>query len=480
MDKSAAEIYRSLPQVSAYLDSEVGRALSDEFGQGVTKLELRRLLEELRQEIKNGRRSSPVDPAELQGTLRTRIIRLCRPEGRAAINATGVVLHTGLGRSPLSRTAREAMQFEGYSIVQLDLETGGRSVREHHIEAMLRELTGCEAATIVNNNAAATFLVLNELGAGREMIISRGQLIEIGGSFRMPVVMEQSGTVLREVGTTNRTHLKDYEAALSERTAAILHVHPSNYAIRGFSSTPSIAELVELGAAHNVPVIADLGSGAIVGLSEFGLKDVTTIAEALRVGALVTCSSGDKLICGPQAGLLCGSKDVIERLRKNPFARMFRVDKCTLAAMEATLAAYVNGTYREEIPLYRMLSHSVEDLETRAQALVDAMKEFPAVAARVETVGTFVGGGSLPDESVPSRALRLALCPTSAQASSTASDSIRRFAQDFSHRLRVSFPSVICRVSDDACYFDLRTVFPEEDHQLLQVLRRVLSAEGFR
>ena len=407
MSDEKATLFRALPQISAVLDSVEGAGLAADFGEGLTKLELRRLLEELRSEIKKGKLTSvPAIPA-LVNSLHTRLQRFAEPIGRAAINATGILLHTGLGRAPLSERTLEAIHLERYSIVQVEIESGGRSVREHKIEAMLRELTGCEAVTVVNNNAAATFLALHEMGCGGEMIISRGQLIEIGGSFRMPDVMERSGTVLREVGTTNRTHLKDYEQAINENTKAILHVHPSNYAVRGFSGTPSIAELGELSRGRGVPLIADLGSGAIVGLREYGLKDVTTIGQALKDGAVLTCSSGDKLICGPQAGILCGNKDVIQRIRKNPFSRMFRVDKCTLAGLEATLVSYINGNYREEIPLYRQLSTPMEDLERRAASCASALNDISGIACGTTIDQAYVGGGSLPDEAVESYVLEL-------------------------------------------------------------------------
>jgi len=271
---------------------------------------------------------------EIAAELEHRLVRLCQPQGRRAINASGILLHTGLGRAPLADDAAAALAgTTRYSVLQASLESGDRSLREEKIQRLLIELTGCEAATVVNNNAAATMLILHTLAAGREVIISRGQLIEIGGSFRMPDVMSRSGAILREVGTTNRTHVRDYEEAINERTAAIMHVHTSNYRVRGFAGAPDIGELVELGRRRDVAVIDDLGSGAIVPLAEFGIGNEPLVKDSIAAGADVVCFSGDKLICGPQAGIICGKKPIIERIRRSAFARMFRVCKLTLAGL---------------------------------------------------------------------------------------------------------------------------------------------------
>ncbi|HQH29085.1 MAG TPA: L-seryl-tRNA(Sec) selenium transferase, partial [Oligoflexia bacterium] len=350
----------------------------------------------------------------LLGLVRERLVRLTSPLGRKAINATGVLLHTGLGRAPLAKNALDALAMAGcFSVVQVDLETGERSLREAKIEQMLRELTGCEAATVVNNNAAATFIVLQVLARAKEVIVSRGHLIEIGGSFRMPDVMAQSGALLREVGTTNRTHLHDYDAAIGADTGALMHVHPSNYKIQGFAGTPGLDELCALGRKHGLPVIADLGSGAIVPMDKYGLSDNLTIGEALAMGAALTCSSGDKLICGPQAGIICGQKKWIEQVRKSPFARMFRVGKLTLSALEATLLHYVNGAHEQNIPLYRMLCVTEDELRQRGEKLIGALTNLHRIELALLDDFAYVGGGSLPAQAVPTKIVRLALADKS-------------------------------------------------------------------
>ena len=344
MGNPSVDLLRTIPSVTQVLTSEPGRELAREFGHGLTTFELRSFLDDLRRDIRGGAIESMLSLEQLADELRLRLARLSQAAGRRAINATGILLHTGLGRAPLCREAIDAIAAcHGYSVLQASLESGDRSLREAAVQRILIELTGCEAATIVNNNAAATMLILNTLAAGKEVIISRGQLIEIGGSFRMTDVMAQSSATLREVGTTNRTHLRDYENAISDRTGAIIHVHTSNYRIRGFASTPDVPELVELGRRHNISVIDDLGSGALVPLREFGLTDEPLVRDSIAAGIDVACFSGDKLICGPQSGIICGRAAAIERIRKNPFARMFRVGKLTLAALQATLIHFLNA-----------------------------------------------------------------------------------------------------------------------------------------
>jgi len=461
MSDKSADLLRSIPSVAKILGESAAVEISAKFGEGVFKLQLRHYLDELRERIQSRELSAIPTIEQILATLSKDVTRFSAEEGRRAINATGVLLHTGLGRAPLSDRALHAMSRSGYSLLQFELGTGGRSIREHKIERMLQELTGCEAVTVCNNNAAATYLILHEIGCGKEMIISRGQLIEIGGSFRMPDVMERSGTKLREVGTTNRTHLSDYEKAINENTAAILHVHPSNYSIEGFTGSPSIPELCELGREKNVPVIADLGSGALVPLNEWGLSHATTIADALSAGSVLTCSSGDKLIGGPQAGIICGNSDMVTRVRKNPFARMFRTDKATNIALEVTLESYINSTFREEIPLYQMLSLSMESLEARAEALKTSCSEASGFEFSIEEDFAFVGGGALPEEKIKS----IVLCVKAGSAK-------KKFADKAALKLRMGLPSIICRVRDERLIFDMRTL-SVSDHET--VSKAILS-----
>ncbi len=462
MDDSAAKLLRALPAVGDFLGSEHGQALIEEFGEGVVKWQLRAALEELRTDIRDGKITAPVGLSELAGRLRVPLLRLSDPAARRAINATGILLHTGLGRAPLCPAAIAAISVAGgYTPLQASLESGDRSLREERVQAMLQALAGCEAATVVNNNAAATMLILNALSAGKETIISRGQLIEIGGSFRMTDVMAQSGAVLREVGTTNRTHLRDYEAAITEQTAAIVHVHTSNYRIRGFASTPSIAELVALGRKHKLPVIDDLGSGAIVPLHEWGISDEPLVKDSLAAGADVVCFSGDKLICGPQAGIICGRKSHIERIRKNPYARMFRVCKLTLAGLEATLGEFINGTFRENIPFYKMMARNVSELERDARDLASALDGIPGLSVAVGEDLSYVGSGSIPDEGLPTRVVRIR--------------SVEISAGELARRLRMGIPSVFGRLADGELVMDVRTLRDGETAEVAGAVRRAVA-----
>jgi len=478
MSQSKTELFSALPSVAKFIALAPAKALCQEFGEGLCKLELRILLDELRQDIlgrvKDGpaqRSSNSLDSGptteQLVATLRVRLQRYTA-KGRDAINATGVILHTGLGRAPLPESCLSALAASRYSILQVELDSGGRSLREARIERLLISLTGCQAATVVNNNAAATFIILNTMSPGQEVIISRGQLIEIGGAFRMPDVMARSATILREVGTTNRTHVADYEAAINRETAAILFVDPSNYHIQGFAGTPSLEQLCELGKKHDIPVIADLGSGAILRLDPYGISKVTTIGDALNLGSVVTCSSGDKLIGGPQAGIICGEKGIVEKIRKNPFARMFRLDKYTLSALESTLLHYVNGVTEKNIPLYQMLATSIEDLRVRAEKLSQSLSAIADIQCSIAEDDAFIGGGSLPDQAVDSIVVAV---------NHRDENKRNQFAARVSKRLRLEMPSVFVRVKDEAVLFDMRTLRDGDLDTLLFMVPQVLQSE---
>lgn len=458
---------RQLPGVDAFLNGAEGTALTVEFGVGVTKMALRQRLAELREDLRDGSVVDVPDASRLAVELRGRLLRLTLPEGRRSINATGILLHTGLGRAPLAADTVAALGVcGGYSVLQADLETGKRSQRDGTVETMLRELTGCEAATVVNNNAAATMLMLNAMAAGKEVVLSRGQLIEIGGAFRMPDVMERSGAILREVGTTNRTHLRDYATAIGEETGAILHVHTSNYRVRGFSGTPDIQALCELRKSTHpdLPVLDDLGSGALVGLAEFGLPDEPLVADSIAAGADVVCFSGDKLIGGPQAGILCGRRAHIERIRKNPFARMFRVDKIILAALETALLQFINGRWRETVPFYRMLSRPISELDADAAALTGSLAGIAGYDIDAAEDLAYVGSGSIPDEGVLSRVVRVRPRPGE-----------RPPPEVLTQALRQNLPAIFCRIHDGALVFDLRTLLPADLATLRTALPRLLN-----
>lgn len=377
---------------------------------------------------------------------------------RPVINATGVIIHTNLGRAPLSEraVAQVARLAAGYTNLEYDLEAGGRGRRDVHAERLLCGLTGAAAACVVNNNAAATLLTLAALAAGREVIVSRGELVEIGGGFRVPDVMAQSGASLREVGTTNRTRASDYAAAISDRTAAILRVHPSNFRIEGFTERPGVAELAALARRFQVPLLDDLGSGCLEGLRA-APNDEPTVNATLADGADVVMFSGDKLLGGPQAGLIAGRRDLIEKIRRHPLMRALRVDKVTYAALEATLQSYASGR-SEEVPVARMLAATLDEIAGRADALARALTD-GALRADVTDGLSTIGGGSAPGATLPTRLVRLRHDTLSANA--------------LEARLRASDPPVIARIDTDAVVLDLRTVLPGDEEQLERALRQV-------
>jgi L-seryl-tRNA(Ser) seleniumtransferase len=452
-------LFRLIPSVNVLVNHPAARGLVESYGRPQTLDAIRGELEAVRAGLQApgepprlGKKDLAVEA--LLGRVRARLEGKLAPSLGRAVNATGIVIHTGLGRAVLAPEAREALDRVslGYSSLAVDLETGQRGHRDVHTASLLRELTGAEAGFAVNNNAAATVLLLNTLAKGREVVLSRGQLVEIGGSFRMPDVMETSGAILREVGTTNKTHLRDYEAAISDRTGLLLRVHHSNYRIMGFAAEPGIEELVELGRKRGLPVVDDLGSGALVDLKEYGLETEPLVQRSIRAGADAVCFSGDKLIGGPQAGIIVGRAEVVERVKKNPLARAFRIGKLTGAALEATLKLFLDpDRLRERHPVYRMLGLDVGEIERRARDAADALAPALAGRARVSVAEdrSQVGSGSVPVETLPTFVLKVepaALAP-----------------EDLARRLRRGRPPVFGRVHKDALLLDFRTVFPEED-----------------
>jgi L-seryl-tRNA(Ser) seleniumtransferase len=387
---------------------------------------------------------------------------------RPVVNATGVILHTNLGRAPLAAAARDAMARAAASYVTLeyDLERGVRGSRYVHCAGLLVELTGAEAALVVNNNAAALVLALNTLALGREVVVSRGELVEIGGAFRVPDILERSGARLREVGSTNRTRLDDYSRAVSEEVGALLKVHRSNFRITGFTEEASLSELATLAAEHGVPLIHDLGSGLLMEADRLGLAGEPTVMESLRAGADLVTFSGDKLLGGPQAGIVLGRRTLVERMRSNPLCRALRVDKVTLAALEATLHLYRDPDRAlAEIPALALLSQPSSTLEARALALAERLR---SAGARAEAMpGTaVVGGGTCPDVEVPSWTIRVAsTAPTPGE---------------LARRLRSGDPPVVARVEEDRLVLDLRTVRPEDDEVLAHALAVALGPDPAR
>lgn len=455
--------YRKLPAVDALLREPAVRLLAAEHGDLPLLDAARALLAAARTAIAAGHPAP--DPAAWPAALAARLDADVRPSLRPVINATGVIIHTNLGRAPLSEAARRAVEevARGYSTLEYRLDEGTRGSRHDHARTLLAQLTGAEDALVVNNNAAAVYLMLAALCAGREVLISRGQLVEIGGGFRIPDVLLQSGARLLEVGTTNRTHARDFAGACTPQTAALLRVHSSNFKQIGFVAAPTPAEMAAV--AHNRPtgeppilLLDDLGSGSLLDTRAYGLAAEPLVQESLAAGADLVTFSGDKLLGGPQAGLIVGKAALVERLRAHPLARALRVDKMTLAALEATLRAYARGRAVEEIPVWRSIAAPQAALRARAEAWQAALAA-RGIAAAVEAGESAVGGGSLPGESLPTALLAVA----AAQPDVTAA------------ALRAAPLPVVCRIQRDALLFDPRTVLPEQDGALLAALERVLA-----
>jgi L-seryl-tRNA(Ser) seleniumtransferase len=423
-----------------------------------------RARERLRQDA--APREIPVD--DLLAEVEAQLARRARPSLDRAINATGIVLHTNLGRAPLSAAARSAVAASaGYAVLELDRATGERGSRQAHVAGLLRELSGAESALVVNNNAAAVLLALAALARGKEVVISRGELVEIGGSFRMPDVMAESGCRLVEVGTTNKTYLRDYEAALSPETALLLKVHRSNFVLRGFVQDVPVSDLVALGRRAGIPVMYDMGSGAFVDMRARGLPPEPTVQEALGSGVdLVTCS-GDKLLGGPQAGILLGREDLLRRVRSHPLARAVRIDKLDLAALEATLRAYRDPeAVWDEIPVLRMLSQPAPALERAARDLASRLEAVLRGRASVEVCPTAseAGGGALPGVELPSWAV--AVLPLTGRV------------EAWERALREHTPPVLARIAEGRLLLDVRTLGPEDTDPLVEALAEAAGAAG--
>ncbi|HEX9019451.1 MAG TPA: L-seryl-tRNA(Sec) selenium transferase [Anaerolineaceae bacterium] len=451
--------FRNLPSVEQLLQTPKAAALIAAFGRLLTVEAIREALADARVRLRDGASQPAIESEALLEDSAARLDRWTQPSLVPVINATGVVLHTNMGRAPLSRQAIQAMQFvaSGYSNLEFDLERGARGSRLVHAEALLRRLTGAEAALVVNNNAAALLLALTALSKRRRAIISRTQLVEIGGGFRIPEVMSQSGAKLVEVGTTNRVHLHDYEEALQEPAGVVMRAHHSNFRIIGFTTEPSIEEIVGVAQTYGVPVIDDLGSGVLLDTARFGLAHEPTVQESLAAGADLVCFSGDKLLGGPQAGILLGKAHLIAKLKKHPLARAVRADKLCLAALSATLVHYLKDEAEREIPIWRMILLTPAQIQERAARWAQVIG-----AGEVIRGQSTVGGGSLPEETLPTWLLAL----TVAQPNR------------FLARLRAGSPPVIARIETDQVVLDPRTVLPEEEDALLVNLKKVLSNQA--
>ena len=452
--------FRAIPSIEQFRQRQALQQLEDRYGRAAVIDALRAEALVLRERLRSG--DGPADiPGALERGVRTRLQEGSAPSLRPVINATGVVVHTNLGRAPLARVAIEriAQVAGGYSNLEYDLAEGRRGRRDVHAARLICRLTGAEAAAVVNNNAAATLIALAALAEGREAIISRGELVEIGGGFRVPEVMKQSGAILREVGTTNRTRVADYAAAISDRTALILRVHPSNFTMAGFTERPTLAELAALGARFNVPVIEDLGSGYLGDLDAVAaLRHEPVVAHSIEQGAALVLFSGDKLLGGPQAGIIAGTEAAIARVRRHPLMRALRADKLTYAALEATLAEHAAGRATETIPVARMIASSASEIAART----DTLHQLLAAAGVSSTVAdgmSTIGGGSAPGSELPTRLVAIALP-----------------AERLEALLRTGQPPVIARIESGRLLLDLRTVDPADDSRLAQLVVQAASA----
>ena len=453
MPKDPSALLSSIPSVDRLLDTPALRAAAGRHGRGLVVASAREVLDEVRRAIGAGTESDAreVAAAALARRIAARADAAAAPSLRPVFNLTGTVLHTNLGRANLAAGAIEAAAAAAGAPSNLEYETGraARGDRDSHVEALLRRLTGAEAATVVNNNAAAVLLVLSTLARGREVPVSRGELVEIGGSFRMPDVMAAAGCILREVGTTNRTHLRDFAAAIGEDTGLVMKVHASNYAIQGFTAEAPEDELAALCAERGVPFAVDLGSGALLPLERYGLAHETTVAETLAAGADLVTFSGDKLLGGPQAGLIVGSGDLIERIKANPLKRALRVDKMTVAALAATLALYLDPErIAERLPTLRHLTRPEDEIAALCEEIAPAVRDSVGDAFAVGTAPCLsqIGSGALPVASIPSRAI--AIRPRAARGGGA----LKRLSAAFA---ALPVP-VIGRIADGALTFDLR------------------------
>jgi len=448
--------YRNIPSVTDILMySEVDDLVRRHSHDSIVYL-IREYLDEIRYSIAMGK-PEPLSGVDLVEEFVKRVNFRLRRFPHPVINATGVILHTNLGRSPLSTEATEAIMDAsmGYSDLELDLADGRRGSRQTHIENLLRQITGCEAALVMNNNAGGLLLALSAVTSGREVVLSRGESVEIGGGFRIPSVMEQSGANLVEIGTTNRTYISDYERVINTSTGALLKVHASNFRITGFTSEASLGDMVELGTRYGIPVIHDLGSGCLIDTSLYGLPHEVTPQESVGLGSDIVLFSGDKLLGGPQAGIILGKTHLIAEMASHPLARALRIDKVSLAALTATLMHYVNNEAIQKVPIWRMILMPIEDIKARAQAW---QNEIGAVSNVVEGVST-IGGGSLPEETL--RTWLLAID----------SKGIKGGITNFVDRIRRLPYPLIARVERDNILFDPRTVSPHDDHILLDIIK---------
>ena len=460
---------RRIPSIEKLLTQDTFRALQEKYSRDLVTDVLRAAVTESRRRIlsEGADLSSPDEFSYLQ-LVRKKLDEITTSTLRPLVNATGTITHTNLGRSLLGESARENLCQVAVNYINLeyDLETGERGHRDRITEPLLQRLTGCEASTVVNNNAAAVLLALNTLAQGKEVIVSRGELIEIGGSFRIPDVMTASGTILREVGTTNRTHFRDYEVAINENTALILKVHPSNYKIVGFSSTPDITEIVELGRRSGTPTMEDLGSGSLIDLTRYGLPREPVVREQLEAGVDIVTFSGDKLLGGPQGGIIVGKSNLVQQIRKNPLMRALRVGKLTIAALEATLRLYLNeDRLPQELPMLSCYTRTLDELQSVAEGLTTSLRQVFGETVRVtsEASQVQIGSGSLPVQTLPSLAVVL--------------ESQQMSAEYLAAQFRTQPTPVIGRTQDSKFWLDVRAIGKKQLNWIIEAAQGIACAK---
>ena len=452
------QLLRQIPKVDSLCQAPALAEVREAYGEKAVTEAVRQVIAALRQEILADKITALPEDETLCAQIRERVIRNALPSLRTVINGTGIILHTNLGRACLSEKAAQAARDAArrYSNLEYDIPKGQRGSRYVHVESQLCRLTGAESALVVNNNAAAVLLVLSALTQGGEVIVSRGELVEIGGSFRVPEIMEACGARLREVGATNKTHLSDYERAIRPETKALMKVHTSNYRIVGFSETPELADLVTLGHSHGLPVLEDLGSGCLVNLANYGIQDEPSVQDSLKAGVDVVSFSGDKLLGGPQAGIILGKKQYVDILKKHPLTRAMRVDKMTLAALEATLSSYERGK-PDEIPVLRMLSAEPEALKIKADKLAALLLE-AGVPCSILPVQGQVGGGSVPNQSLSSYAVAFA-----------------GNVNALEEKLRLGLQPIVGRIHNGAYLLDVRTLWEEDFPIIVTAVKEAMA-----
>lgn len=446
---------RNLPSVEGLLQTETTARMIAQFGRPLTLDALRQTLDEIRARFKRDPETELPSTELILAQAESTLIAWTASTLHPVINATGVILHTNLGRAPMSEATIHAMNVvsRGYSNLEFDLETGKRGSRLIHAESLLQKLTGAESALVVNNCASAVLLTLSALANKKRVVIARSQLVEIGGGFRVPDVMKQSGAKLVEVGTTNKIRLSDYQSAFEEQTALVMRAHRSNFKIVGFTEEPDFKDIVDVAHTAGVPVVDDLGSGAIYDTAKYGFSHEPTVQESMQAGADVILFSGDKLLGGPQAGIIIGKKDLLDKIKKHPLARAVRADKSCLAGISATLTHYLKDEAEREIPIVKMMSLTLKQVKGRAEAWRDELGQGNVVEGE-----STVGGGSLPDESIPTFLLELPV----------------KSAEKFLRALRKNNPPIIARTENDKVLLDPRTVFPEQEGALLVGLKNLL------